>query len=600
MVLGILQPIGLLALLLLIPFIIIYLRKPKALNKLLPSLMFLSEHKGTVRRSSILQKLLRNLLFLIQLLLLTLLFIALAEPYYETSATRFFEDTIIVMDTSASMSYGNQFDRAKDEAAKSIGRTTTIIASGSPARMILDKGRPDQANARIRTMEKEQVPSDLESALLIAAAQADKLGSGTRVIIITDKRSHVAQSYLSLLVQKNVPVTIIDVQEVIRGNIGIVDAQINQNNVIFTVRNAYPEQKEIRVRSQLEEVATTVGPLGFINVNMKLGQGDNTFTLNDGEGFQFDNEIKIINNARQELNVFIVTNSETRTPSHRAILAINSTVMNIDQNTLGSVPAGKEYDLIIMSSYNPEIILPSFAPNALEMVNRGAMLVITRSRNTASLNQQIMPITIEGTNPGAYEVFAETSALNDGVEFSIIRDPLRTIAKNGTIVLARTSDGNPVVAARPHGSGLIIYSGYDDVADIFSLTPSYPVWWSNLIDVLTKAGLLSQQNILTGTMYALNSPQQVQSPNEQFPTVRESVHLSNQGIYRIGNTRVSALLLDMEESDPATKLRYDIKGVNDESIENSSLKVMLLTLIALTALLLVFIELYYIKKRGDI
>ena len=126
---GILQPIGLFALLLLIPFIIIYLRKPKAINRILPSIMFLSEHKGMMRRSSILQKLLRNLLFLIQLLLLTILLIALAEPYYETAATRLFEDTIIIMDTSASMSHSAQFQRAQEEALRSIGRTTTIIAS---------------------------------------------------------------------------------------------------------------------------------------------------------------------------------------------------------------------------------------------------------------------------------------------------------------------------------------------------------------------------------------------------------------------------------------------------------------------------------------
>jgi hypothetical protein len=598
--LGILQPIGLLALLLLIPFIIIYLRKPKALNRILPSMMFLSEHKGTVRRSTILQKLIRNILFLIQLLLLTILLAALSEPYYETTATRFFEDTIIVMDTSASMTHARQFERAKDEALSSIGRTTTIIASGSPARIMLDKGRPDQATARIRTMQPEQVPSDLESALLIAAAQADRLGSGTRVIIITDKRSPAAQSYLSLLVQKGVPVTIIDVHEAIRGNLGFVDAQISQNNAILTIRNTFPEEREIRVRSQIEEVVTTAGPFGFVNVNVRLGQGENTFTLHDPEGFSFDNEIKIINNARQELSVLTVTSSETRTPAQRAVLASNATRMHMDQNTLGSMGAERTYDLMILSNYAPELILPSFYQNALEAVSRGSMLVITRSRNMAALNQNVMPITIEGTVPGAHDVFAEGSQLNSGVEYSIIRDPIRGTAKNGTIVLARMQDGNPIVAAKPHGSGLIVYSGYDDITDIFSLTPSYPIWWSNLIDMLTKAGLLSQQNIMTGTMYSLASPQQVQGPSEYYPTTRETVHLSEQGIYRIGSTRISAMLLDSEESDPSTKLRYDIRGVNDAEMEKTSLKIMLASLIAILALLLIFAELLYVKKRGDV
>ena len=64
---------GLLALLILVPLIIIYLRKPKALAKPIPSLMFFSEHKGSVRVSSFLRKFIRNILFLIQLLVLALL-----------------------------------------------------------------------------------------------------------------------------------------------------------------------------------------------------------------------------------------------------------------------------------------------------------------------------------------------------------------------------------------------------------------------------------------------------------------------------------------------------------------------------------------------
>ncbi|MFT4308869.1 MAG: BatA domain-containing protein [Candidatus Woesearchaeota archaeon] len=595
---GILQPIGLFALLLLIPFIIIYLRKPKAINRILPSIMFLSEHKGMMRRSSILQKLLRNLLFLIQLLLLTMLLIALAEPYYETAATRLFEDTIIIMDTSASMSHSAQFQRAQEEALRSIGRTTTIIASGSPARIILDSGRPDQANARIRSMTPETVPSDLESALILASSQADNKGAGTRIIIITDKRGYAAQSYLSLLVQKGMPVTIIDVKEDIEGNIGIVDAHMTPNNVIFTIRNSYPTEKQVSIRSDYEEVQTNIGPMGFGTVNMRLGQGENTFVMDDPQGFQYDNNIKIMNSARQELDILIVTTSESKTASHRAMLSINTTQMNIEQNTLGTI--NKDYDIIIMSNYAPEIILPSFAPNVLEMVSRGSMLIITRSRNMASLSQDIMPVTFEGTVPDTVDVRAQPSPINHGVEYSVIRAPPRAIPKNGTTVLASTDDGNVIAAAMTHGSGLIVYLAYDDTSDIFSTTPSYPILYSNLVDIVTRAGLISQQNIMTGSYYALASAQPVQKPSEQYPTIRESIHISETGIYRIGSSRIAAQLLSSEESDPSTKLRYDIRGVDDGTLQKTTINVMLATLIGILALLLLFAEALYIKKRGDV
>ena len=447
-------------------------------------------------------------------------------------------------------------------------------------------------------MTPETVPSDLESALILASSQADNKGAGTRIIIITDKRGYAAQSYLSLLVQKGMPVTIIDVKEDIEGNIGIVDAHMTPNNVIFTIRNSYPTEKQISIRSDHEEVQTTIGPMGFGTVNMRLGQGENTFVMDDPRGFQYDNNIKIMNSARQELDILIVTTSESKTASHRAMLAINTTQMNIEQNTLGTI--NKDYDIIIMSNYAPEIILPSFAPNVLEMVSRGSMLIITRSRNMASLSQDIMPVTFEGTVPDTVDVRAQPSLINKGVEYSVIRAPPRAIPKNGTTVLASTDDGNVIAAAMPHGSGLIIYLAYDDTSDIFSTTPSYPILYSNLVDIVTRAGLISQQNIITGSYYALSGPQPVQKPSEQYPTIRESIHISETGIYRIGSSRIAAQLLSSEESDPSTKLRYDIRGVDDGTLQKTTINVMLATLIGILALILLFVEALYIKKRGDI
>ena len=62
-----LSPIWLYALLLLIPFILLYLIGPKPKHKVIPSLMFLFKDLGRDKRTNFFRRLIRDLLFLLQL-----------------------------------------------------------------------------------------------------------------------------------------------------------------------------------------------------------------------------------------------------------------------------------------------------------------------------------------------------------------------------------------------------------------------------------------------------------------------------------------------------------------------------------------------------
>ena len=62
------RPLGLIALAAVAAFIILYLRRPKPQDKIVPSLMFIMQDNKRSRQYSFLQKLMTNLLFLMQLL----------------------------------------------------------------------------------------------------------------------------------------------------------------------------------------------------------------------------------------------------------------------------------------------------------------------------------------------------------------------------------------------------------------------------------------------------------------------------------------------------------------------------------------------------
>src|SRR3989344_5097856 len=103
MALGLASQIGLWSFLALVPFIILYLIRPKPKEMTLPSLMFLLKLKGSTAKTSFLKNILKDLLFLLQLLALCLLALSVADPFTEVSKLVSTTNVALVIDTSASM-----------------------------------------------------------------------------------------------------------------------------------------------------------------------------------------------------------------------------------------------------------------------------------------------------------------------------------------------------------------------------------------------------------------------------------------------------------------------------------------------------------------
>ncbi|MCC7577015.1 MAG: BatA domain-containing protein, partial [Methanomethylovorans sp.] len=99
-------PLALLALASIIPLIILYLLRPKPLMVRIPSVMFLMQVEEKKRFFTSITKLIKDPLFLIQLLVLILLALAAAAPYITTNEPLSDEHTVLIMDMSASMQTG--------------------------------------------------------------------------------------------------------------------------------------------------------------------------------------------------------------------------------------------------------------------------------------------------------------------------------------------------------------------------------------------------------------------------------------------------------------------------------------------------------------
>ncbi|WP_370573582.1 BatA domain-containing protein, partial [Methanomethylovorans sp.] len=120
-------PLALLALASVIPLIILYLLRPKPLLVRIPSLMFLMQAEEKKRFFTSITKLIKDPLFLIQLLVLILLALAAAAPYLITNEPLSDEHTVLVIDMSASMQTENRFQEAISKAEDYVSKENSIV-----------------------------------------------------------------------------------------------------------------------------------------------------------------------------------------------------------------------------------------------------------------------------------------------------------------------------------------------------------------------------------------------------------------------------------------------------------------------------------------
>ena len=100
---GFINILGLAALAALVPFILIYLIKPRARERVMPSLMFFVKDMKIAKQNAFLKHLLRNLLFFMQLFTIAALALTVASPFITVPYAATSQNTVVVLDTSASM-----------------------------------------------------------------------------------------------------------------------------------------------------------------------------------------------------------------------------------------------------------------------------------------------------------------------------------------------------------------------------------------------------------------------------------------------------------------------------------------------------------------
>ena len=624
-------PLALIGLLSIIPLIILYMLLPKPFKVSVPSVMFLMRvEESREKIYSSLTKLVKDPLFFAQLLVLILLAIAAAGPFILTYDTLSDESTVIIIDGSASMQANGRFDEALRDAPRHLSRVNTVILAGSVPVIVAENVSASEAESALKGLSSRAVTADLGSAM---AAGANILSSkGGSIYVFSD---FTAWDGLNPLEAKNLLGGGLNVHFVPFGtptsnNMGIINGYLEKANgtynYYFMVRNY-----DSGVKSVYANVTTTL-PNGS-----KLTYPQMTISVpgNSAETFSFNNvsrgttEIRLMNNdvleddnyayisipgakSASALYISDVGNSVTL-PSQIAL----SLIPELSVTYAGTVPSSisTEYSFVVVNMDDRKLssgeidTLNSYA-------NGGGNIIFVGGNYLAGENQTVtlskmLPARINTTvtNQLGTSIYSVENDLTNDLDLNDVymRTYLNAEVRDlkDTAYPVMTQDGVPIIAYGPYGSGTVFYFGLndhpgDDAWNNFASFPAFPIFWIRMTDYFAGIGDISEYNVDAGTIIALSSTQEIITPQGKINTNR--VLMDSVGIYTIGTKKIAVNMYNDKESNTLTPRLSGIESSDSggELPELYEIKNNLFYVFAILAAIFILVELYILRKRGDI
>lgn len=618
------RPIGLIALIGVAIFIILYLRRPKPQDKVIPSLMFIIQEKKRSTQYSFFQKLMTNLLFLLQLLSILGLAVIAAEPFIKLKYDVTLENTVVILDVSASMHAKekgiSRFEKAANEAEKVFsGRNSIILAENTPL-IVLEDENSEVALDVLSKIKPRATTTNLGDALLLAK---DILGDRPgRIIVFSDFLSTEGpdiEVVKTIILSEDKLIDFTDVSNNAK-NVGIIRLEVGKYNTKIYVKNFNKElvQRTIKIVKDNKVVTQTkvsIAPNSIENFIFDTPAGISKVELDPKDDLEVDDAAYVATPPKIKNSVLLVTKERAASLElsnlKLALEAAKDTELNIVNPPVFTINTKKEkiepykHDVIILYKIEKKDIVPGTFEDIQDYVEKGGNLVIAaqddlkdinlRDLNTVELKSKInkpTKVCVETINQITKQFEKErcftTTASYFGAE-----------AKKGTITFASADDKTPLIVYGEQKKGQVAYYGILDDTSDFKTLPSYPIFWNSLINFMVGTEDIKDFNYKTGKIVTINE-QKVKTPSSSLTTSKLLMDVV--GVYEFDNKKFAVNLLDEKESDVSLPSKVEARKEREKLLERESkehdfnleLAILLLVFLFMTT------EFLYIKRRGDI
>jgi hypothetical protein len=576
-----------------IPLIIVYLLRPKAKDVLVPSIIFITAVTQQKKKyARVLSKLIKDPLFLIQLLILLSLIFAIAAPYGVKRMEVSGEYTVIILDGSASMQSGNKFDKVTRIAEDHLTAQNSIILAENVPILALRGGDVEAAKNVLDSLPKTATTADLYQAITLGSTLLTD--GGGRIIVISDFTNWDGEDpYIAkkLAEGDGIDVSFMSVYggenkiAITGGWLSPVDDKYQYTCIIKNYMSSDANVAVDVMYSKKQSVDT---------YNLKIGAHDSEYfslkdicagtteiTLHPDDDLMVDNHAHIIVPFRQTRSVLCISDYEN-SPSATVLKLLPSVDAVFRAPGTGEVRNITGGGVVVMAQES--LLIPE--------TDTGRLLPVV----PVSMANET---TLDGARGGVMGDIDVTDIA--------IGHHLNVDAKTGAVAWVTSDDGVPIISYWRIGAGKVVYLGIpdimgDDAWSDFHTKPEYPIFWLNLVDYLCGASSIEECNMQTGSTVRFDSNTRILTPEGQSIKT-DNLLLDQTGIYQLPDRAVAVNLYNAKESnlvDGGGSVSETPGAQKDVVTTKTDVKKEHDWILLTIALMLLFTELYYLRYRGEL
>ncbi|WP_436924725.1 DUF7408 domain-containing protein [Halosimplex amylolyticum] len=590
-----LTPLGLAAALVAIPIVVLYLIRPDPDRVELPTLRFLADEQRQRATTPLFERIARSLLLLIQILAVLLLAGSLAAPYVPVEERAVVEETVLVVDTSASMATTDdgrtRLDRALAAADEEVTTRTSVVTTDGSGQVALRRGPPSAARETLQGLEATDAPGDLRGAIAQARALADE---GVRVVVLSDFAGEEWRDAVTGLRARGLSVTLRQFDGGGDANVGFVDRRFSQSEVTLSVKNFGDESvtRTVRLGDRTEEVDLAAGDVGTVTFPVPAGTSE--ARLSPGDDFATDDVVPVAAPEDPTVDVLVLTNDRNRylTTALSLLDQVDLTVEN------PPTTVEDEYDVIVYSNVDADSLLPGNVEAGRTVLAEGGGVAVQAQEEMPDRLGDLLLLEPDGTDTSPTIRATTETDLTEGIDFQPPDEYLTGSLRSGE-TLVELRDGTPLLATDRRDAGRLLYYGYIEERSSFKYNYQYPVFWKRAVFHLAGREPLAALNRETGDTVQFGADR-VQGPSGRL--AGPAVTLREVGVYSTDGRVRGAALLDERESavdvEPLSARTGPTGNITRQ--ETRTVPQRVTEYAALAALLVALAEIGYLRRRGEL
>jgi hypothetical protein len=273
-------------------------------------------------------------------------------------------------------------------------------------------------------------------------------------------------------------------------------------------------------------------------------------------------------------------------------------------------------------SGNIVIVSAALSQNAIKKledhVSSGGTAVIIASAGLQDM--ALSPVELSSFGNKTSLNIARQTTITAGIDIENVdvKKYFKTTLKNGAVALVTSGDKekSPMLAYWKFGKGTVIYSGLSDpqgniydplnenVWNDFHTLSTYPIFWKQLLEWIKGSLDVTEYNAKTGMLMKFAASIAVKTPGDKVTT--DTLLFDEVGIYEVPGKSVAVNLFDERESNLESgglaAMTSNVSGAKElvYTVETVRKPKNLDIYFIIGAMFLVFLELYYLRWRGEL